>query len=229
MQQSEVTEYPSFDRLSLVSVAFLKPAVASLWWRPHGARGFLRCLLLCALASFMFGWHVHEKAILITILPLRSAAITHHKKSEPSLTPGSSQTDSRWMLAEWLKYLFLPPVSWLLRAERMLGYSWFSPPPVTIPCSHWSLQQQVDGRETNTVFTLFKSLRHCTFLSLRFFQIFPHTGHVTVFVAGLSELLISVRNLIQLLKCVFTELPIKVLLMLMYGIYSFTAMRKLHR
>lgn len=55
-----------------VTFAILKPSVASLWWRPCGARGFLRCLLLCALGSFMFGWHVHEKAILIAILPLRS-------------------------------------------------------------------------------------------------------------------------------------------------------------
>lgn len=51
-----------------------KPAAASIWWRPGGARGFLRCLLLCALGSFMFGWHVHEKAILIAILPLRSVS-----------------------------------------------------------------------------------------------------------------------------------------------------------
>uniref|UniRef100_A0A3P8TX02 Alpha-1,3-glucosyltransferase n=1 Tax=Amphiprion percula TaxID=161767 RepID=A0A3P8TX02_AMPPE len=49
------------------------PAVASIWLRPCGARGFLRCLLLCALGSFMFGWHVHEKAVLIAILPLRAS------------------------------------------------------------------------------------------------------------------------------------------------------------
>ncbi|XP_034034246.1 probable dolichyl pyrophosphate Glc1Man9GlcNAc2 alpha-1,3-glucosyltransferase [Thalassophryne amazonica] len=59
------------------------PALVSLWRRPRGARGFLRCLLLCALGSFIFGWHVHEKAILIVILPLRSASLTALTQASP--------------------------------------------------------------------------------------------------------------------------------------------------
>lgn len=32
---------------------------------------FLRAIAHCGFASFMFGWHVHEKAIMLVLVPLR--------------------------------------------------------------------------------------------------------------------------------------------------------------
>ncbi|KAG7516549.1 putative dolichyl pyrophosphate Glc1Man9 c2 alpha-1,3-glucosyltransferase [Solea senegalensis] len=109
------------------SLLSILPSLVSLWLCPRGARGFLRCLVLCSLGSFMFGWHVHEKAVLLAVLPLSLLA--------------------------------------------------------------------VESREDAGVFLVLST-----------------TGHYSLF------------------PLIFTpaELPIKVVLMVMFSIYSFTALRKLH-
>lgn len=40
-------------------------------WRNPTYKSFLCALTLCGYVSYMFGWHVHEKAILLVLVPLR--------------------------------------------------------------------------------------------------------------------------------------------------------------
>ncbi|XP_058041534.1 probable dolichyl pyrophosphate Glc1Man9GlcNAc2 alpha-1,3-glucosyltransferase isoform X1 [Ahaetulla prasina] len=72
VQEFQHTVLPSVTPLATLCCTAISmlPSVFCLWFKPQGPRGFLRCLVLCALSSFLFGWHVHEKAILLAILPL---------------------------------------------------------------------------------------------------------------------------------------------------------------
>ncbi|XP_078514622.1 dolichyl pyrophosphate Glc1Man9GlcNAc2 alpha-1,3-glucosyltransferase [Lissotriton helveticus] len=72
VQEFQHTVLPSVTPFAtlLCTLISILPSLWCLWFRPRGPRGFLQCLTLCALSSFMFGWHVHEKAILLAILPL---------------------------------------------------------------------------------------------------------------------------------------------------------------
>ncbi|XP_046648135.1 probable dolichyl pyrophosphate Glc1Man9GlcNAc2 alpha-1,3-glucosyltransferase [Daphnia pulicaria] len=56
----------------------LIPAIVILLRQPNQPRVFVRAIVLCAFASFLFGWHVHEKAILIVITPLTLLAVSSH-------------------------------------------------------------------------------------------------------------------------------------------------------
>ncbi|XP_045149020.1 probable dolichyl pyrophosphate Glc1Man9GlcNAc2 alpha-1,3-glucosyltransferase [Echinops telfairi] len=72
VQQFEHTVLPSVTPLAtfICTLLAILPSVFCLWFKPQGPKGFLRCLILCALSAFMFGWHVHEKAILLAVLPM---------------------------------------------------------------------------------------------------------------------------------------------------------------
>ena len=47
----------------------VQPALVRLWWSRSGPHSFLQCLVLCGFGLFMFGWHVHEKAIMMVTVP----------------------------------------------------------------------------------------------------------------------------------------------------------------
>ncbi len=42
-------------------------------WTNTSYKSFVTALTLCGFTSYMFGWHVHEKAILLVLVPLRYA------------------------------------------------------------------------------------------------------------------------------------------------------------
>ncbi|XP_020619018.1 probable dolichyl pyrophosphate Glc1Man9GlcNAc2 alpha-1,3-glucosyltransferase isoform X1 [Orbicella faveolata] len=79
--QSEHLILPAVPPIVTVILTLLSvlPALLHVWFRPSGVTGFLRCLILCAFGSFLFGWHVHEKAILMVIIPLSLMAIVDQR------------------------------------------------------------------------------------------------------------------------------------------------------
>lgn len=40
-------------------------------WRTPTYKSFITAVTLCGYTSFLFGWHVHEKAVLLILVPLR--------------------------------------------------------------------------------------------------------------------------------------------------------------
>nr|CAG4647935.1 EOG090X06YP [Moina brachiata] len=59
----------------LCTLLAITPALLVLIKQPNQPRVFVRAIVLCAFASFIFGWHVHEKAILMVIIPYSLLAI----------------------------------------------------------------------------------------------------------------------------------------------------------
>ncbi|XP_018321330.1 probable dolichyl pyrophosphate Glc1Man9GlcNAc2 alpha-1,3-glucosyltransferase isoform X2 [Agrilus planipennis] len=59
----------------IITAFFMLPGCIKLWSYGNSRDNFVRSLILCSLTSFLFGWHVHEKAILMTIIPLSILSI----------------------------------------------------------------------------------------------------------------------------------------------------------
>ncbi|KAI8609501.1 glycosyl transferase [Chytriomyces sp. MP71] len=57
----------------VLTVLFQLPSLYTLWRKPTKA-AFIDSLILCGFSSFLFGWHVHEKAILLVLIPFSLVA-----------------------------------------------------------------------------------------------------------------------------------------------------------
>lgn len=51
--------------------------LVKLWLTPT-YKSFITALTLCGYSSYMFGWHVHEKAVLLVLVPLSLIAVESH-------------------------------------------------------------------------------------------------------------------------------------------------------
>ncbi|XP_050498023.1 probable dolichyl pyrophosphate Glc1Man9GlcNAc2 alpha-1,3-glucosyltransferase isoform X1 [Diabrotica virgifera virgifera] len=66
----------------ILTAVFMVPAMIKLFRAEKQPFQFVRCMVLCALTSFLFGWHVHEKAILMAIIPLSILSIINQRDAK---------------------------------------------------------------------------------------------------------------------------------------------------
>lgn len=68
-----------------VSIAMLPCCIKMLFLKTESIRSFMKPLIICAATSFMFGWHVHEKAILMVLIPLQVLTANSQREAQSSL------------------------------------------------------------------------------------------------------------------------------------------------
>ncbi|KAF5364244.1 hypothetical protein D9756_000732 [Leucocoprinus leucothites] len=61
----------------VITLIFQSVVLIKLWRNPT-YKSFLTALTLCGYSSFLFGWHVHEKAVLLFLVPLSLLAAERH-------------------------------------------------------------------------------------------------------------------------------------------------------
>lgn len=65
----------SLDSSSLLPLCSAQPVLVWVWRHPNKPWCGVRAAVVCSFCSYMFGWHVHEKAILMVVLPMRCDAV----------------------------------------------------------------------------------------------------------------------------------------------------------
>ncbi|NP_001412156.1 dolichyl pyrophosphate Glc1Man9GlcNAc2 alpha-1,3-glucosyltransferase isoform 11 [Homo sapiens] len=131
VQQFQHTVLPSVTPLAtlICTLIAILPSIFCLWFKPQGPRGFLRCLTLCALSSFMFGWHVHEKAILLAILPMRKEKpLFNWMETFYLLGLGPLEVCCEFVFpfTSWkVKYPFIPLLLTSVYCAVGITYAWF--------------------------------------------------------------------------------------------------------
>ncbi|KIK65371.1 glycosyltransferase family 57 protein [Collybiopsis luxurians FD-317 M1] len=60
-----------------ITIALQSIILIKLWFHPT-YKSFLTALTLCGYSSYLFGWHVHEKAVLLILVPLSLLAAERH-------------------------------------------------------------------------------------------------------------------------------------------------------
>ncbi|CAG0911155.1 unnamed protein product, partial [Cyprideis torosa] len=69
---------PSISPVTTFVLTMLATLPALLWLAKNPTKPqFLCSVTLCAFSSFLFGWHVHEKAIIMVTLPLTLIALSY--------------------------------------------------------------------------------------------------------------------------------------------------------
>ena len=78
---------------ALLTLLAMLPALAVLWRSP-APRVFAAALVYCSLCSFMLGWHVHEKAILLALLPMTLSCLDSERQTRTYLLAYPAATTS---------------------------------------------------------------------------------------------------------------------------------------